>query len=74
MNNPDRLHRILTEHDAALAHFREASDAFDTAVAGCRTILEAISRANHAQGEAIVAMLAANRLALEILNDQPDTP
>ena len=73
MNNPDRLHRILNAHDA-LAHFREASDAFDMAIAGCRTILEAISRANHAQGEAIVAMLAANRVALEILNDQPDTP
>ena len=44
-----------------------ASDAFDSAVAGLRDTLNAIQAANHAQGDAIDALRAANQSALRLL-------
>ena len=68
MTQHERLQVILSQHDVAMGAFRQASDAFDAAVAGLRTVLDAVSTANHAQGEAIAAMMAANRIALQMLN------
>ena len=62
------LHQTLTQHDAAMGAFQRSSAAFDDAVSGLRLALEAVAAANHAQGDAIAAIMAANRLALQMLN------
>ena len=62
--------RVLDEHDAAIGAFRRSvpglrpgdGRAWPTTMAGIR-------RANEAQGKAIEAMMAANREALALLNN-----
>jgi hypothetical protein len=49
--------------------FRAASDAFDKAIASMRETLTAIHDANHAQGQAITRVIAANTAALTLFND-----
>jgi len=61
---------ILDQHDEALHAFRDASNAFDRAIVGMRETLTAIYDANHAQGQAINGIIAANRAALALLNDE----
>ena len=63
-----RLQQMLTQHDAAMGAFQRSSAAFDDAVSGLRLALEAVAAANHAQGDAIAAIMAANRLALQMSN------
>ena len=58
---------ILDQHEEAFKAFRAASHAFDAAVAGLRATLDAVQSANHAQGDAIDAMRAANQAALRLL-------
>lgn len=58
---------ILDQHEEAFKAFRAASDAFDAAVAGLRATLDPVQSANHAQGDAIDAMRAANQAALRLL-------
>ena len=62
-------HRLLDAHDAAFRAFREASRAFDHAMDGLADTMAGIRQANDAQGRAIEAMMAANREALTLLND-----
>ena len=58
---------ILDRHDEAFRAFREASAAFDMAMEGMRTTLNAVQAANHAQGDAIDAFRNANQAALRLL-------
>lgn len=72
MTNDERrrhYHRVLDEHDAAIGAFREASRGFDQAMDGLADTMAGIRRANEAQGKAIEAMMAANREALALLNN-----
>jgi hypothetical protein len=48
---------------------RKASAAFDNAIAGLRVTLDAVAAANHAQGQAMDAVIAANQAALRLLQD-----
>lgn len=64
-------HALLDQHDAAFQAFREASHAFDLAMDGLADTMRGIRSANEAQGRAIEAMMAANREALALLNDEP---
>jgi hypothetical protein len=61
---------ILDEHDGALKAFRDANDSFDHAMTGLRATLNALHEANHAQGQAIDRVIAANRAALALFNDE----
>ena len=61
---------ILDRHDEAMHAFRDASYAFDGAIGSMRETLTAIHDANRAQGEAIGGIIAANRAALALLNDE----
>ena len=60
---------ILDQHNEAMHAFRDASDAFDKAIAGMRETLAAIHDAIRAQGQAISGIIAANTAALALLND-----
>jgi hypothetical protein len=60
---------ILDQHHEAMHAFREASDAFDRAIMSMRETLTAIHDANHAQGQAINRVIAANTAALASFND-----
>ena len=64
---------ILNQHNAVFRAIRDAGTAFDTAVAGLRTTLDAIQAANHAQEAAITAAIEANQAALRLLRDLPET-
>jgi flagellar biosynthesis/type III secretory pathway chaperone len=61
---------ILDRHDEALHAFHDANEAFDRAIASMRETLTAVHDANHAQGDAINGVIAANRAALTLLNDE----
>jgi flagellar biosynthesis/type III secretory pathway chaperone len=64
---------ILNQHNAVFRAIRDAGAAFDTAIVGLRTTLDAIQAANHAQGAAITAAIEANQAALRLLRDLPET-
>ena len=72
--SPDERKRlvriILDQHAEAMRAFRYASDAFDKAITGMRDTLPAVHDANHAQGQAINRMIAANQAALTLSNDE----
>jgi len=53
-----------------LQAFHDANEAFDRATASMRETLTAVHDANHAQGDAINGVIAANRAALTLLNDE----
>ena len=61
---------ILDRHDEALHAFHDANEAFDRAIASMRETLTAVHDANHAQGDAINGVIAANRAALILPNDE----
>jgi hypothetical protein len=58
---------ILADLYAAQQALRESSHAFDAAMAGLRVQLDSIAAANHAQGIAMEAILAANNKALALV-------
>jgi len=64
------LRMILDEHDQALFELRDSSTAFDGAIGSMRETLSAIEKANHAQGRAIDRVIAANKTALALFNDE----
>ncbi|PYR03134.1 MAG: hypothetical protein DMG00_27300 [Acidobacteria bacterium] len=65
-NNNPGLQDVLADLAAAQTAVRRSSTAFDGAVAGLRETLNAIASANHAQGEAIDAVIAATEKALRL--------
>ena len=60
------LQDILADLSAVQLALRRSSTAFDTAIAGMRGALDGIAAANHAQGEAIDAAIAATNKALRL--------
>ena len=64
---------ILDEHDKALLELHSSSNAFDDAIASMRQTLADIQQANHAQGRANDRVIAANRIARELFNDDNST-
>jgi hypothetical protein len=71
----ESIRHILDQHDAALRTLREASRAYDAATVSfdatflaLRDTFTAIRDANHHQGLAIEAVIAANREALRLFN------
>lgn len=60
----DEVQAILADLHAAHRALRDSGAAFDTAVEGVGALLADIQRANHAQGRAIDAILAATEKAL----------
>jgi hypothetical protein len=65
-NHPG-LQDVLADLSAAQMALRRSSTAFDDAIAGLREVLTAVAIANHAQGEAIDAVIAATAKALRLL-------
>jgi len=65
-----RLTEILNQHDAAARALRDSSDAFDQLMVDLRAVARATATANDAQRAAIDAMLAANRAALALFNEE----
>jgi hypothetical protein len=65
-----RLTEILNQHDAAARALRDSSDAFDQLMVDMRSVVTMTHAANEAQRVAIDALLAANRAALALLNDE----
>ena len=63
------MQAILDQHAGAPRGLREASTAFDAAIEGMRVTLTAIHEANHQQGLAIDAVIAANPAALRLLGE-----
>jgi hypothetical protein len=61
------LQEVLADLSAAHGALRRSSTAFDAAVAGMRGALDGIAAANHAQGEAIDAVIAATEKALRLV-------
>lgn len=64
-SNPE-LRAILTDLSSVQLALRRSSTAFDTAMAGMREALDGIAAANHAQGEAIDAAIAATDKAVRM--------
>ena len=64
---------ILDQHNVVFRAIRDAGTAFDAAVVGLRTTLDAIQAANHADDAAITAALEANQAALRLLRDLPQS-
>jgi hypothetical protein len=60
---------ILDEQRHAMIAFQGASSAFDAAIMSTRETLAALHDANHAQGEAINRVVAANEAALALFED-----
>ncbi len=58
-----QIDTILGQHNEVFRAIRDAGAAFDSAVAGLRTTLDAIHAANHAQEAAITAAIEANQVA-----------
>ena len=54
---------VLNELDRALLALKVAGESFDQAMDGLRQTIDAIKVANHAQLEAIEAVIAATRAA-----------
>jgi hypothetical protein len=67
MDSNAGLHAILADLSAVQHALRRSSMAFDTAVAGMRSALDGIAAANHAQSEAIDAVIAATDRALRLV-------
>jgi hypothetical protein len=65
----EQVDAIITQHAEAVRLLREASTAFDNAIAGLRVTLDAVAAANHAQGQAMDAVIAANQAALRLMQD-----
>jgi hypothetical protein len=65
----EQVQAIITQHAEAVRLLRKASAAFDNAIAGLRVTLDAVAAANHAQGQAMDAVIAANQAALRLLQD-----
>jgi hypothetical protein len=65
----EQVQAIINQHANAVRLLREASTAFDNAIAGLRVTLDAVAAANHAQGQAMDAVIAANQAALRLLQD-----
>jgi hypothetical protein len=63
-----QIQQILMDLTAAQVALRDSSKAFDEAVAGLRIVLDAIATANHAQGKAIDAVIAATNKGLTLFN------
>lgn len=70
MTRNEHIQAILDQHAEALRGLRGASTAFDAAIDGMRATLTAIHDANHQQGLAINAVIAANQAALRLLQEQ----
>lgn len=68
-----QIDTILNQHDAVFRAIRDAGAAFDTAVVGLRTTLDAIQAANHAHDAAMTAAIEANQAALRLLRGLPET-
>lgn len=60
------LQDVLSQLSAAQQALRHSSAAFDTAIAGLRQTLDAVAHANHAQGEAMDAVILATEEALRL--------
>jgi hypothetical protein len=60
------LYALLTDLVAAQSALRRSSTAFDVAVEGMRHALDGMAAANHAQGEAMDAVIAATEQALHL--------
>lgn len=70
MTRQEQIQAFLDQHGEALRGLREASTGFDAAIEGMRVTLTAIHDANHQQGLAIDAVIAANQAALRLLRAQ----
>ena len=70
MTRNEHIRAILDQHAEALRGLRGASTAFDAAIDGMPATLTAIHDANHQQGLAIIAVIAANQAALRLLQEQ----
>jgi hypothetical protein len=57
---------ILSDLAVAQRALRQSSNAFDEAMGGLRVLMDSIAAANHAQGEAIDAVVAATNKALSL--------
>jgi hypothetical protein len=57
---------ILADLAGAQRAMRQSSNAFDEAMTGLRVLLDSIAAANHAQGAAIDAVVAATNKALAL--------
>ena len=68
-----QIDTILDRHNDVFRAIREAGAAFDTAVAGLRTTLDAIHAANQAHDAAITSAIQANQAALHLLRNLPET-
>jgi hypothetical protein len=64
------LEQILTDLAQAQQALRRSSSAFDDAIDHMHGILAAIAKANHAQGEAITAVVAATDAALRLVQSK----
>ncbi len=70
------MRTILDQHAEAARTFRKSSDSFDHALlgiddrmTGLRRTLVAVQEANHAQRDAMNAIIAANEAALALFNE-----
>jgi hypothetical protein len=68
MNRED-VQAIINQQAEAARQLRQASAAFDNAVIGLRVTLDAVAAANHAQGHAMDAVIAAHEAALRLLQE-----
>jgi hypothetical protein len=71
------LKAILDQHAEAASKLRQSSDAFDHAmlgvddvVGGVKRALAAMQEANQVQRDAMDSIIAANRAALALFNDE----
>jgi hypothetical protein len=67
--NREHIDAILAQHAKARQLLRDARTAFDSAIAGSRVALDAVAAANHAQGQAMDVVIAANRAALRLVQE-----
>jgi hypothetical protein len=65
-HTPPDFTDVLADLSAAQIALRRSSTAFDAAVAGLRAVVDAVATANHAQGDAIDAVIAATDKALRL--------
>jgi hypothetical protein len=61
-----RIDAIIDEQDAALVEIRTAGSAFDAAMAGMRSALDAMHAANEAHDAVLARIIAANKEARRI--------
>lgn len=65
------IQEILRDLAAAQVALRHSSTAFDDAMTGLRTTLDAMAAANHAQGAAIDAVITATNKGLALVTSDP---